>query len=165
VSSSAKSEQLQIRVTARQKAQLQKLAAAAGLGMSAYVLERALPGPSRELHDCLSQCTHGEPLRFALADLNRLLSKWSRVELKDALAVPGPGIRNAVAANHAAAQIEQACATRGVTVPDWVRAIEPLDEPVFGSPLQSLRLYLLSHSPPPFRRRNLFVDSALGAQV
>jgi hypothetical protein len=161
----SKSAQLQVRVTARQKAQLQKLAAAAGLGMSAYVLGRALPDTARELRACLARCTNGEPLRFALADLNRLLSKWSRGELTDALASPGPLIRDAVAANHAAALIEQACAARDVAVPDWVRAIEPLDKPVFGSSLLSLRLHLLSHSPPPFRRRNLFVDSALGAQV
>jgi hypothetical protein len=165
MSSIAKSAQLQIRVTTRQKAQLQKLAAAAGLGVSAYVLGRALPDTAGELQACLAQCTSGETLRFALADLNRLLSKWSRGELKDALTQPGPPIRDAVAANHAAALIEQACAARGVTVPDWVRDIEPLDEPVFGSSLLSLRLHLLSHSPPPFRRRNLFVDSALGAQV
>jgi hypothetical protein len=36
---------------------------------------------------------------------------------------------------------------------------------VFGSDLQNLRLYLLTHSPPPFRRRNIFIDSTLGDRV
>jgi hypothetical protein len=40
-----------------------------------------------------------------------------------------------------------------------------LTEPVFGSELQSLRLYLLTHSPPPFRARNIFIDATLGDRV
>jgi hypothetical protein len=36
---------------------------------------------------------------------------------------------------------------------------------VFGSELQSLRLYLLTHSPPPFRARNIFIDSSLGDRI
>jgi len=31
--------------------------------------------------------------------------------------------------------------------------------------LQSLRLHLLTHSPPPFRRRNIFIDSSPDKQV
>ena len=44
-------------------------------------------------------------------------------------------------------------------------AIEALSEPEFGSQLQSLRLHLLTHSPPPFRRRNIFIDTSIGGQV
>jgi hypothetical protein len=36
---------------------------------------------------------------------------------------------------------------------------------VFCSSLQSLRMHLLTHSPPPFRRRNIFIDSSLGQRV
>jgi hypothetical protein len=36
---------------------------------------------------------------------------------------------------------------------------------VFGSTLVSLRLYLLTHSPPPFRRRNIFIDATVGSSV
>jgi hypothetical protein len=49
--------------------------------------------------------------------------------------------------------------------PAWTRSIPPLAEPVFGSDLCSLRLYLLTNSPPPFRGRNIFIDSTLGDQV
>ena len=35
----------------------------------------------------------------------------------------------------------------------------------FASELKSLRLHLLTKSPAPFRRRNLFVDSTLGDRV
>jgi len=48
--------------------------------------------------------------------------------------------------------------------PGWTRAIAPLSEPMFGSELQSLRLYLLAHSPPPFRVRNIFIDSTLATE-
>jgi hypothetical protein len=41
----------------------------------------------------------------------------------------------------------------------------PLAEPVFASSLQSLRLHLLVLSPAPFRRRNIFIDSTLGARI
>jgi hypothetical protein len=61
--------------------------------------------------------------------------------------------------------VEHACAARAVKAPDWVQEIAPLPEPVFGSALASLRLHLLTRSPAAFRRRNLFVDTAVGGQV
>jgi hypothetical protein len=67
--------------------------------------------------------------------------------------------------NYVAAMVEHACAQRAVTVPRWVRAVEPLSDPVFGSELQSLRLHLLTQSPPAFRCRNLFIDSSVGERV
>jgi len=67
--------------------------------------------------------------------------------------------------NYVAAMVEYACAQHGVAPPAWTRAIAPLTEPVFGSALMSLRLYLLTHSPAPFRRRNIFIDATVGARV
>jgi hypothetical protein len=52
-----------------------------------------------------------------------------------------------------------------VAVPEWTRSIPLLVEPVFGSDLKSLRLHLLTNSPPPFRSRNIFIDSTLGDRV
>jgi hypothetical protein len=43
--------------------------------------------------------------------------------------------------------------------------VKPLERPWFASSLKSLRLHLLTASPPPFRRRNLFVDSTIGDRV
>ncbi len=60
---------------------------------------------------------------------------------------------------------ETACNMRGLPLPAWTRRIEALPEPVFGSALPTLRLYLLTHSPAAFRRRNLFIDSSVGARV
>jgi hypothetical protein len=46
-----------------------------------------------------------------------------------------------------------------------VREVAPLEEPHFGAPLQSLRLHLLAASPVAFKRRNIFVDAAVGDRV
>jgi hypothetical protein len=61
--------------------------------------------------------------------------------------------------------VEYACAKRDAALPSWTRSIAPLVEPAFGSRLASLRLHLLMHSPPPFRRRNIFIDSSIGSRV
>ena len=78
---------------------------------------------------------------------------------------PPPSALSAFHANYVAAMVEYACAARGVDAPQWTREIAPVTHPVFATGLASLRLHLLSHSPPPFRRRNLFVDTAVGGQV
>jgi hypothetical protein len=52
-----------------------------------------------------------------------------------------------------------------VALPAWVRDTPALAEPVFGTSLQSLRLYLLANAPAAFRRRNIFIDSSIEAQV
>ena len=61
--------------------------------------------------------------------------------------------------------VEQAASHKGLAPPPWIVRVPPLDEPYFGTDLKSLRLYLLTHSPPPFRRRNIFIDATLGDRV
>jgi hypothetical protein len=103
--------------------------------------------------------------RFALAELNTLLTRLTAAELSEAIAVGIPGSLSPQLANTIAAMVEVACAQRQLALPAWAREIPPLAEPLFGSTLQSLRLYLLTHSPAPFRRRNIFVDATLHDQV
>ena len=67
--------------------------------------------------------------------------------------------------NYLAAMIEYAAGLEGAIPPDWTREVPPLERPWFASSLKGLRLYLLTNSPPPFRRRNLFVDSSVGQRV
>jgi hypothetical protein len=67
--------------------------------------------------------------------------------------------------NYLAATVEQAAAAKGAKVPPWTRDIPPLERPVFGSSLASLRLHLLVASPPAFAARNIFIDAALGDRV
>ena len=64
-----------------------------------------------------------------------------------------------------AATVEHAAMQKHVAPPEWTREIEPLEEPVFGSALRSLREHLLFHAPIAFRRRNIFIDASVGARV
>lgn len=161
----SRTAQLQIRVSAAQKAAIRRAADQAGLDMSAFVLSRALPTAAARFHACVEDCAGPAPPAFGLAELNTLLAGWTAAELRDAIGV-APTIRlTPFLANYIAAMVEQACERRSVRVPGWVRAVAPLAEPAFGSTLKSLRLHLLTHSPAPFRRRNIFIDAAVGDRV
>jgi uncharacterized protein (DUF1778 family) len=165
MSTSPKTTQLQIRVSPAQKAAIQRAARRVGMDMSAYVLGRLLPAAALRFHELTAACAEETGARFALAELNSLLSGLDAGELQDAVASPPqPGLP-AIQANYVAAMVEYACAQRGIAPPRWVLAIAPLASPFFGSELRSLRLHLLTHSPPPFRRRNIFIDASIGGQV
>jgi hypothetical protein len=160
-----KTAQLQIRVSADQKTAIQRAAARAGMDMSAYVLSQLLSVPATQFRDCAAACAGSELPRFALAELNSLLTGLTAGELREAVAAPPPAGLTPFHANYIAAMVEQACAKRSIMIPAWTRSIPPLAEPVFGSELRSLRPYLLTNSPPPFRGRNIFIDSTLGDRV
>ncbi len=159
-----KSEQLQLRVSRRQKAAIQRAATRAGMDMSAYVLSRVLTSLATTFHDHAAACA-GPAARFALAELNALLAGLTAGELREAVAAAPPRGLTPYLLNYIAAMVELTCARRGVAVPVWTSAIAPLTEPVFASPLASLRMHLLTHSPPPFRHRNIFIDSSVGERV
>jgi hypothetical protein len=160
-----KTAQMQIRVSANEKAAIQRAATRAGMDMSAYVLAQVLPPPAAQFRDCVRECADSDSPRFALAELNSFLSNLTAGELRDAIAAPLPSGLSPFLGNYIAAMVEYAGAQRGVAVPAWARSIAPLTEPVYGSELLSLRLYLLTHSPPPFRARNIFIDATLGDRV
>jgi hypothetical protein len=165
MSKPAKTSQMQIRVSAGEKAAIQRAASRAGMDMSAYVLSCVLSVPAAEVRDCVLKCAAAASPRFALAELNSLLASLTAGELRDAIAAPLPPGLSAFLCNYIAAMVESACAQRAVAVPAWTRSIAPLAEPAFGSDLQSLRLYLLTRSPPAFRCRNIFIDATVGDQV
>ena len=102
------------------------------------------------------------PPAFVLADLNDLLTAapGDRFEL-----LAQPPIRDPYLANYVAAMVEQAAHLRDVPPPAWTSVVAPLSAPVFAVPWQSLRAHLLLESPVPFRRRNIFIDSSIGARV
>jgi len=165
MNASTRSGQLQIRVTPAEKAAIQGAARRAGLDMSAYVLGRVLPGHSAHWQAHLRGLARSGESRTAIAALSTWLAGLSATELAAAATTPPPADLSDFHANYVAAMVEQLCAANGVDAPQWTRGIAPLAQPVFGTQLTSLRLHLLAHSPPPFRRRNLFVDTAVGGQV
>jgi hypothetical protein len=164
MSATAKSSQLQIRVSPAEKVAIQRAARRAGLDMSAYVLNRVLPLPVRRFQELTETCRDPQRARFALGELSSWLASLSAGELQEAVLSAPVGLTPYLA-NYVAAMVEYACGRRGVVPPAWTLAIAPMTEPVFGSTLMSLRLYLLTHSPAPFRRRNIFIDATVGSSV
>jgi hypothetical protein len=160
-----KTAQLQIRVSSEQKAAIQHAAKQAGMDMSAYVLSCVLSVPAARFQECIEACAEQAAPSFALAELNSLLSALTPGEMRDAVAAPPSIALTPFLANYVAAMVEYGCARCSIALPAWTRAVKPLDEPAFGSSLQGLRLHLLTHSPAPFRRRNIFIDSTLGERI
>jgi uncharacterized protein (DUF1778 family) len=159
-----KNAQLQIRVTKSEKAAILRAANAAGMDMSAYVLKRALPAAAGRFQELVVAAAKTEK-SFPLAELNSLLASLPAAELRDAVATLPSTALSSFIANYVAAMVEYACARRDIRPPDWTRNISPLREPEFATSLLSLRLHLLTHSPAPFRHRNIFIDSSIGARV
>jgi hypothetical protein len=160
----SKNSQLQIRVSRAEKAIIQREAKRADMDMSAYVLSRVISAPAMRFQECVS-ATAGQKFSFGLAELNSLLTSLSAIELKEAVAAPPVLALSPFVSNYVSAMVELACARRAVPVPSWTRAVVPLNDPWFASASLSLRQYLLTATPAPFRTRNIFIDSSLGSRV
>jgi hypothetical protein len=162
----SKTSQLQIRVSPADKARIRARAAKAGMDISKWVLHQLLPPAEERFQSlCLGLGAAPGQRSYLFAELNDFLSRLSAPELIRAVRY-APSIElPAFEANYVAAMVEQASAAVGGAPPNWTRRVQPLARPWFASPLKNLRLHLLTTSPPPFRRRNLFVDSTIGDRV
>lgn len=160
-----KTGQLQIRVTRTQKTAIRLAAKRAGLDMSSYVLARVLPAARDEFQSLVAESTAPGSRSFGFAELTSFLQRLTGAELGLAVADRPSASVDECTANYVAALVETACDRRGIPVPGWVASIAPLDEPFFGSRLETLRLHLLTRSPPAFRARNIFIDSTVGDRV
>jgi uncharacterized protein (DUF1778 family) len=161
-----KVKQLQIRVTAEEKAAIQQRAARAGVDVSKWILAQVLPPAEERFQSlCRDLVAPSDNRRYALAALNDFLAELSARELRRAVAEPPAVSLPDFEAAYVAAMVEQTVAMKRVPAPAWTQHVAPIDRPWFASTLKSLRLHLLTHSPAPFRRRNLFVDSTVGDRV
>lgn len=157
---------LQIRVTAAEKAAIRRAAEKAGQDMSGWILDKLLPAPQREFQRLAkSLASSPENRRFIFAELNDYLSGMDKRQLSQAVSEPPKAGLDNYAAAYLAAMIETAAHRQDIDPPRWTADVPGLPEPVFGSSLPGLRLHLLTHSPPPFRRRNIFIDSSIGDRV
>lgn len=156
----ARTEQLQIRVTPREKAALKRLARAAGRDVSAYVLSRVLPSEEGRMGAIVDALADPATRRFALADLSDALTTLAPIEFAPATDRMDVQTLDPVTRNYVAAMIEQAATAKGLQPPSWTSAVTPLQEPHFATSLRSVRLHLLRVSPVAFRRRNIFTDAA-----
>jgi uncharacterized protein (DUF1778 family) len=165
MSQSTKDVQLQIRVSSSEKALIQRAARSAGMDMSAYVLSLVLSAGSAQFEERVAACARTASTSFALAELNSFLVGLTPQKFRDAVASAPKVALTPFIANYVAAMVDYGCARLGIPTPSWTREVAPLLEPAFGTTLQSLRLYLLTHSPAAFRSRNIFIDATLGARV
>lgn len=161
-----KDTQLQIRVSAAEKAAIRTAAERAGMDVSAWVLSRALPRRGKRFRELL-QALVEDPTRrrFSLAALNDLLTSTPASAFPETVGEPPGAPWDEWTANYVAAMTETAAHRLKVTPPAWTATVVPLARPWFSSPFPGLRLHLLLASPPAFRRRNLFVDSTIGDRV
>ncbi len=160
-----KTSQIQIRVSQDDKDLIRAAAARSGLDMSTWILQRLLLEPDRQFRHLLAQLSRSEsPALFV--ELISFLENSTAAELRaienrmEEFEALGP-----IAQNYVCALVEQRAYQLGTVPPAWVRSIPPLTDPYFGTRLKSLRPYLLVNSPVAFKRRNIFIDSGLGARV
>jgi uncharacterized protein (DUF1778 family) len=161
----AKSQQLQIRVTPLEKAALKQAARRAGLDVSQYVLARLLPPARARLLDIVGALRRDENRRFALADLNDLLSALTAAAFTQTVENLDLRELTPFLRNYVTAMIEQAANQKDAPIPAWTLEVEPLEDPYFAVPFSTMRLHLLRAAPVAFRRRNLFIDATVGDRV
>jgi len=160
-----RSQQIQVRVTPGQKAELRRLAKRANQDLSSYILSRSLPASGARFEKLVDNLRDDLNPRFGLAALNDFLSELLPAQTDDAVRFAELAGLSQFLQNYVAAMVEQACAQKRVTPPQWVREVPPLGEPYFAGDLKTLRQHLLRVAPVPFKRRNLFVDSSIGDRV
>ena len=160
-----KTLQLQIRVSPVEKAIIVRDARKAKMGLSQWVLSKVLPSQQEAFQKCLAQLIEQSNPKYILAEIHDMLDIAAADEFELMVARPPRVVLSDYLANYVAAMIEYAAVQKGRKVSFWVKQVLPLKIPVFGSDLKSLQLYLLTHSPPPFRRRNVFIDATVGQRV
>ena len=104
-----------------------------------------------------------EKRKYLLADLGDFLRALSKEELEKILQTHWSVGQDFFISNYVAAMLEL-CAHRHKISANFSH-IEPLEKPYFAAELKSLRIYLLQVSPPPFKARNLFIDTTLEGRV
>ncbi|MBI3617816.1 MAG: hypothetical protein HY210_06330 [Candidatus Omnitrophica bacterium] len=161
----SKSLQLQIRVSPREKETIARYAKMTKMGMSEWILSKALPPGQQAFQGLLAQLNTAANPKYILAQIHDMLNAAGGDEFELMVAQPPGAVLTDYLANYVAAMIEYTAVQKGRKTPSWTRQVPPLKAPVFGSDFKSLQLYLLTHSPPPFRRRNIFIDATVGQRV
>jgi hypothetical protein len=162
---STRSSFVQIRVTPAEKATLKRLARTSGRDLSNYILSMSLPDTPLRFQEILGILRDEKDHRFALAELNDLLSGLAPMEFHGTVGTADLSGLSPFLQCYVAAMVEYAAQLKDVPAPSWTRSVGPLPLPWFATPLRGLRLHLLKASPVPFKKRNLFVDASVGGRV
>src|SRR5262245_37532184 len=125
-----KSEQLQIRVSTRQKRAIQRAAAKAGMTMSEWVLAQALPSAQVAFQGLVDALAASDRPSYAFAELLELLEPMGAEEFERAVGEPPEAELDAYWQNYLAATVEHAASRKKARIPAWTRDVAPLAEPV-----------------------------------
>jgi hypothetical protein len=161
----AKTEQLQIRISAEQKRALKRRAKEAGVDISSWVLGQVLPAEADRFQALAARVADPTGRRYALAELEDWLRGLPAGAFGRAVEWAPRAALDGVWLNYVAGAIELAAAARGVPAPRWVSEVAIPGAPLFGSGLAAVRLHLLSRGPVALRRRNVFVDASIDQRV
>lgn len=163
-----KTEQLQIRVSPEVKWSIRKRADAAHIDMSEWILAVLFPPAAREFQKLVADVAkqgHSSNRFYAFAALSDFLNELEPENLAQAIAEKPEMKLDEFVFNYIAAMVELTCHQKKICQPEWLQEAIGLRQPYFGSSLPSLRFYLLTHSPIPFKKRNIFVDSSVGDRI
>lgn len=131
------------------------------MDMSSWILGCVLPPENARFQELARALAEPEGRGFALAELEDFLRPLRGGAFARATSELPKALVDPVTLNHLAGAIELGAANRGVDPPPWTCRVPIPADPVFGTALDSARLYLLTHAPAAFRRRNVFVDSSI----
>ena len=125
---SAKTSQLQIRVTPEEKRALKRLATDAGISVSRYVLASVLPSPQLEFARHVQALRgHGERPK-ALSRLRAFLSQLSAEEITQAIADVDVESLPPILCSYVAATVEEVAQEKRQLSPRWVKPGRPLGQ-------------------------------------
>lgn len=163
MSKEEKNNFIQIRVSDREKKAILKSAKLSGFDISGFILSKCLSPIEKEFLEITQKLHNVKKASFILAELHDFLQRLNSSSLKEAVKTSPDS--EGYYRHYVAAMVETACDQKNILPPQWVSESKGLETPVFGTDLNSLRFYLLTHSPIPFRKRNIFIDSTLGSRV
>lgn len=161
-----KNSQLQIRVSEAQKKSIQQAAGLENRDISSWVLGKLFKSFRVQFLEKINLLFEKPSERkYLLADLADFLTHLDSEGLREVLQTAWFAHQDPFLSNYIAAMLEFCAHQHQIPSGNTLSAIEPLNRPYFGTDLKNLRLYLLQASPPPFRARNIFIDTSLGGRV
>jgi hypothetical protein len=157
--------QLQVRVSAAQKNAIKRAAVRAGRDISSWILSRCLNEQRERFEELIKKLAGTSEPSYVLAEFNDFLAALPNRDFGEVLSGRLPARLDLELSNRVAAMVEYAAHKKNTTVREWPSSAPPLSQPVFDTELQSLRIHLLLYAPPPFKRRNIFLDASIGDRV
>jgi hypothetical protein len=160
-----KTDYIQIRISKKEKEHFIKLARWKKLSLSGWILDRIRAEiPPIEINELYSKLKHASDSSYIFALLNDYFIKINEYQWAN-LVTQKPENLDSENLCYLASMIERTAELRGFKIPDWVKNVDSLWIPYFGSNVKKLRLHLLVNSPVSFKKRNIFIDSSIGERV